>query len=107
VVSKKTKRPRTVRREEARQVASLARDRERLFKLEAGGTPERPIDVASASVVDVRAAAAPCPRCAGEQAVKEHRAVGGTGGVRLREARLECRRCGSGRSLWFRLPSVN
>ena len=96
-----------MRREEARQVAGLARDRERLFKLEAGGTPERPIDVASASVVDVRAAAVPCPRCGAEQAVKEHRAVGGTGGVRLREARLECRRCGSERSLWFRLPSVN
>ena len=106
-MSKKTKRPRTVRREEARQSAALARDRERLFRLEAGGTPERPIDVASASVVDVRAAAVPCPRCGGDQAVKEHAAVGGTGGARLREARLECRRCGSVRSLWFRLPSVN
>ena len=34
-------------------------------------------------------------------------AVGGTQGARLREARLECRRCGSVRSLWFRLPSIN
>jgi hypothetical protein len=106
-MSKKAKRPRTVRREEARQVLGLARDRERLFRLEAGGTPERPIDVDSASVVDVRASRVPCPRCGGEQAVKEHAAVGGTHGVRLREARLECRRCGAQRSLWFRLPSIN
>ena len=106
-MSKKAKRPRTVRREREREALSLARDRERLFRLEAGGTPERPIDVASASVVDVRAAAVPCPRCGGEQAVTEHAAVGGTGGGRLREARLECRRCGSRRSLWFRLPSIN
>src|SRR5262245_60339222 len=106
-MAKKPKRPRTVRREEARQVVSLAKDRERLFRLEAGGTPERPIDVPAASVVEVRAAAVPCPRCGGEHAVKEHAAVGGDAGVRLREARLECRRCASRRSLWFRLPSIN
>ena len=103
----KPKRARTVRREAARAVTELARDRERLFKLSPGGRPEGPIDVPSASVVELRAAAVPCPRCEGEQVVEEHAAVAAASGERLREVQLRCRRCGSKRTMWFRLPVVN
>ena len=102
----KPKRERTARREAARKISSLARDRERLFLREPGGTPERPVDVDSPSVVELRARSVPCPRCDGEQIVDEHAAVN-LNGERLREARLRCRNCASRRSMWFRLPVVN
>lgn len=105
-VARKLKRARTVRREAEREALSQARDRERLFALERGGSPERPIDVDAASVVEVRASAVACPRCEGRHHVEEHAAVI-HGGARLREARLVCRACGSRRSLWFRLPELN
>jgi transposase-like protein len=105
-VAKKPKRERTLRREAARSAKSFARDRERLFALEPGGSSARPIDVAAVSVIELRALALPCPRCAGAHRLEEHAAVT-VAGARLREARLVCRLCGSRRSLWFRLPSVN
>jgi hypothetical protein len=105
-MAKKPKRARTVRREAARAAADLARDRERLFALDPGGSPERPLDVPAVSVIELRAATVACPRCDGEHRVEEHAAVT-SGGVRLREARLACRSCGSRRSLWFRLPVLN
>jgi hypothetical protein len=102
----KPKRARTERREHERRMLRLGRDRERLFAKEPGGSPELPLEVDSASVVDVRARSTRCPRCDGEHSVEEHRAVESKG-VRLREARLLCRSCGSRRSLWFRLPVIN
>jgi hypothetical protein len=102
----KPKRERTLRRESARKAEGLARDRERLFAFGLGGSAARPIDVDSAAVVEIRARSVPCPRCASEHAVDEHAAVS-THGDRLREARLRCRKCGSRRSLWFRLPVFN
>lgn len=85
---------------------ALARDRERLFALEPGGSPERPIEVSAASVVESRAASKACPRCGGRHLLLEHAAVM-IGGARLREARLACRECGSRRSLWFRVALLN
>jgi hypothetical protein len=105
-MAEKPKRARTLRREEARATVKLAKDRERLFEAEPGGSPGRPVAVDSAGVVEIRAAQVPCPRCDGEQVVDEHVAVS-RGGDRLREARLRCRRCGTRRSFWFRLPVVN
>ena len=105
-MAKKPKRERTRRREAARAAAELARARERLFVLERGGAPERPIDVDAVTVIEPRAAAVPCPRCSSEQRVEEHAAVV-VEGTRLREVRLQCRACGSRRSLWFRLPVLN
>ncbi len=102
----KPKRERTLRRELSRRQARLGRDRERLFALEPGGRPDRPLDVESASVVEIRAQAVRCPRCGGEQGVEEHLAVSERG-VRLREARLRCRQCGARRSMWFRLPVLS
>jgi len=100
---KKAKRARTVRREAARRTDDLARLKERLFALEPGGSPERPVAVESAAVVEARARAVRCPRCDGEHEVLEHAAVT-EGGARLRQVSLRCRQCGSPRSLWFQLP---
>jgi DNA repair exonuclease SbcCD ATPase subunit len=102
----KPKRSRTARREMERKVERLAKDRERLFGHEPGGSAERPIEVDSAAVVEVRARSVPCPTCGGEHDVNEHAAVT-TRGDRLREVKLRCRRCGASRSLWFRLPVLN
>jgi hypothetical protein len=106
-MARKPKRARTVRREAERAALALAHDRERLFALDPGGSPERPIDVAAVSVIELRARSVPCPRCDGEHSLEEHAAVVTEHGVRLRQARLLCRACGSRRSLWFRLPVLN
>ena len=93
---------RTVRREHERAHTRLLGDRERLFALEPGGQPQRPIEAASAAVIEAHAVGVPCPRCAGSQEVLEH-AARVHDGARLREIRLCCRQCGSKRSLWFKI----
>ncbi|HTV17410.1 MAG TPA: hypothetical protein VMG12_02030 [Polyangiaceae bacterium] len=99
---KPPERARTARRAAERAADKLAQQRERLFQLEAGGTPERPIDVESSSVVEPRAAALECPRCQLAFRVEAHRAPSSPG-MRLREAEVSCPRCGKRRSIWFRL----
>mgnify|MGYP006208600431 CR=1 FL=1 len=47
-------------------------DRELLASLSPGGSRERPIRVASASVVEVRTSALPCPLCGGSYRLDEH-----------------------------------
>jgi hypothetical protein len=93
---------RTLRRVAARAEQSLARDRERLFELEPGGNPKRPLQVVSASVVEIHALSVACPACGGAHEILEHAALT-EGGTRLRVARLRCRQCGSQRSLFFQL----
>lgn len=99
-----TKKPRarTLRREESRVQEKLARDREKLARLEPGGSAERPIALESASQVEVHARSLPCPRCGGELRVDEHvaRVVGDQ---RLRLVRTSCPMCGGRREVWFRL----
>jgi len=99
---------RTALRGQERARAKLQKDRERLFVLEPGGRPERPLEAQSAAVVESQATSVPCPRCGGSLEVIEHAALVQQG-VRLREAKLRCRQCGSKRSLWFRIapPSLN
>jgi DNA-directed RNA polymerase subunit RPC12/RpoP len=102
-------RARTERRARERATEKLAAEREKLFLLDTGGSPERPIEVASASVVESHARGIRCPRCGeNELEVLEHLAKV-VEGIRLREARMQCRRCGSRRSIWFRLmgPSLH
>jgi hypothetical protein len=102
---KKKRRPESARQTErnARRARDqLATDRERLFALERGGSAARPLDVASASVVDSHALGVACPRCGGPHELIEHAAIT-VEGARLREARLRCRQCGTHRSLFFRL----
>lgn len=96
----KRKRPeRTARRAQERAMRQLVRDRERLAELVVGGGPDHPIVVTSAAVIEGRASAQPCPQCEGELRVVEHRAEPGG----LRPVDVKCRRCGVGRTLWFRL----
>jgi hypothetical protein len=74
--------------------------RERLAALERGGSRERPIEVASAAVVEVRVGAMTCPRCGiGSYRVAEHVAPA----AGLRRVEVACRQCSVPRSLWFRL----
>lgn len=79
----------------------LVRDRERLAALEVGGSPERPIPVDSAAVVEVRVRSLACPQCVGEYKVIDHRAPASG----LRQVHVTCTRCGVSRELWFRLVS--
>jgi hypothetical protein len=93
---------RAQRRSAARAVEKLARDRERLARLEAGGDPARPIEVESASQVEPSALSLTCLRCDGPNRMDEHAAVT-VDGERLRAARLMCPRCGARRDVWFRI----
>jgi hypothetical protein len=101
-------RERSLKRAALRAANKLAQQRERLFLLEAGGSPRRPIEIQSASVVENRAAALQCPNCEVPFHVDAHRARSAEG-VRLREVEVSCPRCGQQRSLWFRLvgPALN
>lgn len=102
----KPKRSRTVRREQDREVEKLIEAREKLAKLEVGGTLQRPIEVQTASVIETRAVSFPCLRCEGALRVHEHRAISaghdlrGHGG---REVELACKACGAHRTLYFRV----
>jgi hypothetical protein len=91
---------RAERRALDRDARKLAERREKLAELSPGGAPERPIEVASASLVDPMARAARCARCEGAVKLEEHAAERG-----LRVARVTCTTCGARRSLWFRIAA--
>jgi hypothetical protein len=101
-VSKKPPRSRTARRVHERDLRKLVRDRETLASLAPGGSPERPIDVPTPSVIEVRARATPCPQCEGELGLDDH-AVTMHAGEPLRALAMTCRRCHARRTLWFRI----
>jgi hypothetical protein len=81
----------------------IVRDREKLVALETGGSPERPIAVTSAAVVEVRARALPCHQCGGEVRVREHTAPESG----LRRVRTSCTQCSAPRTVWFQLTSLD
>lgn len=90
------------RRAQARAEEKLVRKREKLAKLEAGGSPDFPIEVVSASVVEPKAKSMPCPRCLVPCRIEEH-AAQTIDGKRLRIARVQCGQCGERRSIYFRI----
>lgn len=98
-------RPRTERRAHERDAKKLSHDLERLALLERGGAPDRPIEVTSASQVDVHARDAKCPVCSGPVRLEEHTAET-IADVRLRVARVQCQACGRKRAIYFRLLSA-
>jgi hypothetical protein len=100
--AKKKLSTRAARRESERAAGKLTRDIERLALLEPGGSAERPIELDSASQVEVAARAIPCPRCRGALRLEEHTAET-LQGARLRVAKVACSACGGRRSLYFRL----
>jgi hypothetical protein len=67
-----------------------------------GGAADRPIDVTSASLVELKARATPCLQCAGELEIRGEAASSTTRGV-LRQVELACRRCHAPRTLWLRI----
>jgi hypothetical protein len=74
---------------------------ERLAALSPGGSPHRAIPVASAAVIEVRAATMACPQCGGLYRIHEHtRPVPG-----VRRVDVACRRCSTPRALWFRIEN--
>jgi hypothetical protein len=94
------KRPeRTERRVRERAARDLVRDRERLARLEPGGSAERPLVVPSTSVIEVRVRSLRCPQCEGEYRLEDHQAPS----AGLRRVDVICRVCQVRRSLWFRL----
>jgi hypothetical protein len=95
------RRKRTEQRERARAMRKLVRDREKLAALSVGGSEDRPIQVTSASVVEVRVRHLSCPQCEGEYKVKEHRSPASG----IRSVDVTCQMCGVSRTLWFRIVS--
>jgi hypothetical protein len=110
-MSKARKSARSIRREVARAATKLAKSRLTLASIEPGGAPERPIEVASASVVEAHARGLPCAACAALGVrVEEHSAVAfddTAGRPRvLRAARVYCPQCGLRRDVYFRIGSA-
>lgn len=95
-------RPRTERRQHERAARELVRDRQKLAALELGGSAERPMEVASSSVIAVRARSQPCPLCGGTLRIEHETAESAT----LRACDMSCGSCGIGRKLWFRIGSA-
>ncbi len=96
-------RPRRAQRERARELRKQVRRTEQLATNLPGASPEHPIDVTSASIVEGAARATPCLQCGGELEMRGDRATSTARGV-LREIALACRRCHAPRTLWFRVP---
>lgn len=103
-MAKKKLSARASRRALVRTNEKLARDLERLWRVSPGGSPERPIELVSASQVEIQASSTLCPLCEGALRVEEHAAVT-VGASRLRVARVICLVCGVRRSIYFRLGS--
>jgi hypothetical protein len=87
-----------------RGARKVVKDRERLIALSAGGSAERPIEVATPAVIEGRARSTPCGQCGGELDVAEHSVERGAGGESLRVVGCRCRRCHAPRVIYFRLP---
>ncbi len=89
--------------DEAREAEHLRSRREARMP---GGSPEHPIEVASAAVIEPRASSLPCPRCGSPAHVDEHEvAKENHEAQRLRVTRMRCGTCGHRRPLYFMLRS--
>ena len=102
---RKPKRPRTARRVSQRKLDKLVRDREKLASLEPGGSPERPLEVTTASLVEPRALAHRCLRCDNASRLVDHDAVLHDDRL-LRVVTLRCDRCSAERTLYFRVVAA-
>lgn len=101
----KKERPRTQRRRDERSARDLVRDKEKLARMERGGSPERPIEVDTSSVIDGRARSTPCPLCEGSLIWNEQTAER-IGGEILRAVHLVCARCHAPRTFWYRIVTT-
>lgn len=101
----KAKRPRTAKREQARDARKLVRAKQQLARLEQGGAPEHPIFVETPAVIETRARSVPCPLCGGPLRGQEQRAEA-LGERRLRVVDARCQTCGASNTLWFQIVPV-
>jgi hypothetical protein len=101
-------RPRRKRRDQERALRKQVHRTEALATELPGGSPELPIEVASASVVEGKARTTPCVQCGGALDLRGDHATSTARGV-LRELALVCRLCHAPRTLWFRIapPAAN
>jgi hypothetical protein len=83
----------------------LAQARERLARVEAGGAPAVPIEVESASQIEVRATSTPCLRCQGPNRLDDHTAET-LGGHAVRVVSVRCHHCGAPRVFYFRVAAA-
>lgn len=101
--AKRIPRARTVKRRARAENDRWVQAKRKLYDLEAGGSPERPIDVPTPALVEPKAKSLSCPRCDAFFVVDQHEAHADDEHGRLREAKLLCHVCGERRSLWFRI----
>lgn len=99
---KRKLRPRTLARNLERAEHQLHRDKLKLAALSPGGSPQRPIELESASVVEARAASFACVVCDQSCHVTSHEALTASG-ERLRRVEVACSRCATRRFLYFRV----
>ncbi len=98
-------RPRRQQREQERALRKTVRRLERVAVELPGGAPERPIEVASASIVETKARTIPCVQCAAtEMELRGDHATSTARGV-LRELAMVCRQCHATRAVWFRVTT--
>jgi hypothetical protein len=102
--TKPPERARTRLRQEQRLARKQVKQTARLGTMLPGGAADRPIEVTSAAVIEVRARARRCLHCDGELELRGDRATSTARGV-LREVTLLCRRCHAPVCLWFRVVS--
>jgi hypothetical protein len=106
-MSKKAPRARVERRERKREMIRATERMEKLAEELPGATRERPLTVASASVIDVRARTARCLRCDGELEPRGDDHATAPSGALLRRVDLVCRLCHAPRAIWFQVaPSL-
>lgn len=89
------KRTRAERRQTERDRKKLGDAREKLALVSEGGSPERPLVVESAAIVEARAMSLGCARCGSETRIVEHDALWG-----LRRVRTACKVCRAAREVW-------
>ncbi len=94
------KRARSERREAARRLDKLVRDKKKLIALEPGASADNPIEVRSASVIDTHARSLDCPRCGPHYRIVDQTARV-SGALVRRILQLRCARCGEGREVHF------
>lgn len=78
----------------------------KLAALEQGGAPDRPIDVESASTIEVHATSMPCPSCGNHGVRVEEHIAETIDDRRLRIVKLKCPRCGVRRDVYYRILST-
>ncbi|MCA9585527.1 MAG: hypothetical protein KC657_09230 [Myxococcales bacterium] len=103
------KRARTIRREAERATDKLRQARMKLAALEPGGSPARPIELVSASVIEPHAASMPCAACGGTVRVDTHEARtfgAGDAPKRVRVVHVRCVACGTERDVYFSLDAA-